>query len=96
MVDVVDLDAARLMLRKEQFDPNTAEDDIHAVVEHLLKNLTDWRRENRNGAVIGFAGIAFFASIIREIAPNQNMAERLITEALNFELFVEDEEEDDS
>ena len=96
MVDVVDLDAARLMLRKEQFDPNTAEDDIHAVVEHLLKNLTDWRREKRNGAVIGFAGIAFFASIIREIAPNQNMAERLITEALNFELFVEDEEEDDS
>ena len=92
MADIVDLDAARVMLKKEQFDPNTAEDDIHLVVEQLLENLTSWRIEKRNGAVIGFAGIAFFASIIREIAPNQDMAERLITEALNFELFLEDDD----
>tara|TARA_R100000781_G_C4074378_1_gene125582 strand:+ start:1079 stop:1336 length:258 start_codon:yes stop_codon:yes gene_type:complete len=62
-------------------------EEMDRVVEELGTLVNGWKDENLNGVVIGFVGVAFFADIIRQLAPDEEAAEELLQTAVTQQIF---------
>jgi len=65
--------------------------EFETSVNDLLEMTNKWKHQNRNARLAGFAGIAYFADFIRQIAPSKEDARKFIEDALDFQLFSEDD-----
>ena len=68
-------------------------DEYESLVEQLSRTIDYWRKKKYNGGLVAFVGIAFFADLIRQIAPDEEAANQLITDALKHPMFEDEENE---
>ena len=57
-------------------------DEYESLVEQLSRTIDYWRKKKYNGGLVAFVGIAFFADLIRQIAPDEEAANQLITDGI--------------
>mgnify|MGYP003631741137 CR=1 FL=1 len=66
-------------------------EDADKVVEQLGQLVDLWKEQNMHGGLISFVAIAFFSDIIKQLAPDESVADEFIQNATKHTIFDREE-----